>query len=75
MRNLREFAFGHDDLSPLSKGFSDGRNGWGEYWRSYEPFFLVKYDLRCFYCRFYEYNGASIIVLLCAITHHTSHAA
>ncbi|KAJ7824748.1 glycoside hydrolase family 47 protein [Mycena olivaceomarginata] len=25
----KEFAFGHDDLSPVSKGFSDGRNGWG----------------------------------------------
>ncbi|KAG6844318.1 hypothetical protein H0H87_007848 [Tephrocybe sp. NHM501043] len=25
----KKFAFGHDDLSPLSSGFSDGRNGWG----------------------------------------------
>ncbi|KAG5718102.1 hypothetical protein E4T56_gene7619, partial [Termitomyces sp. T112] len=25
----KEFAFGHDDLSPLSQSFSDGRNGWG----------------------------------------------
>ncbi|KAF8889712.1 glycoside hydrolase family 47 protein [Infundibulicybe gibba] len=25
----RKFAFGHDDLSPLSTSFSDGRNGWG----------------------------------------------
>ncbi|KAK0458700.1 glycoside hydrolase family 47 protein [Desarmillaria tabescens] len=25
----KEYAFGHDDLSPVSKGFSDGRNGWG----------------------------------------------
>ncbi|KAJ7158364.1 glycoside hydrolase family 47 protein [Mycena crocata] len=25
----KEFAFGHDDLSPVSHGFSDGRNGWG----------------------------------------------
>ncbi|KAJ6595756.1 seven-hairpin glycosidase [Mycena vulgaris] len=25
----KEFAFGHDDLSPVSKSFSDGRNGWG----------------------------------------------
>ncbi|RDB30027.1 putative mannosyl-oligosaccharide alpha-1,2-mannosidase 1B [Hypsizygus marmoreus] len=25
----KKFAFGHDDLSPLSKGFSDDRNGWG----------------------------------------------
>ncbi|KAG6919820.1 hypothetical protein DXG01_000324 [Tephrocybe rancida] len=25
----KKFAFGHDDLSPLSEGFSDGRNGWG----------------------------------------------
>ncbi|KAK7032614.1 hypothetical protein VNI00_012877 [Paramarasmius palmivorus] len=25
----KKFAFGHDDLLPLSKGFSDGRNGWG----------------------------------------------
>ncbi|KAF8960356.1 glycoside hydrolase family 47 protein [Flammula alnicola] len=24
-----KFAFGHDDLSPLSQSFSDGRNGWG----------------------------------------------
>ncbi|KAF8995585.1 glycoside hydrolase family 47 protein [Cyathus striatus] len=24
-----EFAFGHDDLSPLSQSFSDERNGWG----------------------------------------------
>ncbi|KAF7366880.1 alpha-1,2-Mannosidase [Mycena sanguinolenta] len=25
----KQFAFGHDDLSPVSLGFSDGRNGWG----------------------------------------------
>ncbi|KAJ3510034.1 hypothetical protein NLJ89_g4901 [Agrocybe chaxingu] len=25
----KKFAFGHDDLSPLTQGFSDGRNGWG----------------------------------------------
>ncbi|KAF9568668.1 glycoside hydrolase family 47 protein [Agrocybe pediades] len=25
----QQFAFGHDDLSPLSQSFSDGRNGWG----------------------------------------------
>ncbi|KAJ7100265.1 seven-hairpin glycosidase [Mycena belliarum] len=25
----KKFAFGHDDLSPVSKSFSDGRNGWG----------------------------------------------
>jgi len=25
----KEFAFGHDDLSPVSKNFTDGRNGWG----------------------------------------------
>ncbi|KAK7042566.1 alpha-1,2-mannosidase [Favolaschia claudopus] len=25
----KQFAFGHDDLSPVSRGFSDGRNGWG----------------------------------------------
>ncbi|KAJ7672429.1 glycoside hydrolase family 47 protein [Mycena polygramma] len=25
----KQFAFGHDDLSPVSQGFSDGRNGWG----------------------------------------------
>ncbi|KAJ7033752.1 glycoside hydrolase family 47 protein [Mycena alexandri] len=25
----KQYAFGHDDLSPVSKGFSDGRNGWG----------------------------------------------
>ncbi len=25
----REFAFGHDDLEPVSKSFTDGRNGWG----------------------------------------------
>ncbi|KAF5311118.1 hypothetical protein D9619_007980 [Psilocybe cf. subviscida] len=25
----KEFAFGHDDLSPVSQSFSDGRNGWG----------------------------------------------
>ncbi|KDR80123.1 hypothetical protein GALMADRAFT_223020 [Galerina marginata CBS 339.88] len=25
----KKFAFGHDDLSPLSQSFSDGRNGWG----------------------------------------------
>ncbi|KAJ7512675.1 glycoside hydrolase family 47 protein [Mycena galericulata] len=25
----REFAWGHDDLSPVSESFSDGRNGWG----------------------------------------------
>ncbi|KNZ78343.1 putative mannosyl-oligosaccharide alpha-1,2-mannosidase 1B [Termitomyces sp. J132] len=24
----KKFAFGHDDLSPLSQSFSDGRNGW-----------------------------------------------
>ncbi|KAJ7176363.1 glycoside hydrolase family 47 protein [Mycena crocata] len=25
----RTFAFGHDNLAPVTKGFSDGRNGWG----------------------------------------------
>ena len=25
----REFAFGHDDLEPVTKSFTDGRNGWG----------------------------------------------
>jgi mannosyl-oligosaccharide alpha-1,2-mannosidase len=25
----KEFAFGHDDLSPLTQGFSDPLNGWG----------------------------------------------
>jgi mannosyl-oligosaccharide alpha-1,2-mannosidase len=25
----RTYAFGHDDLTPVSKGFEDGRNGWG----------------------------------------------
>lgn len=25
----KKFAFGHDDLSPVSESFSDGRNGWG----------------------------------------------
>ncbi|KAI0078383.1 glycoside hydrolase family 47 protein [Panus rudis PR-1116 ss-1] len=25
----KEFAFGHDDLTPVSKSFTDGRNGWG----------------------------------------------
>lgn len=25
----REFAWGHDDLTPETKGFFDGRNGWG----------------------------------------------
>ena len=25
----RKFAFGHDDLEPVSKSFNDGRNGWG----------------------------------------------
>lgn len=25
----RKFAFGHDDLDPVSFFFSDGRNGWG----------------------------------------------
>ena len=25
----RTYAFGHDDLTPVSKSFSDGRNGWG----------------------------------------------
>jgi mannosyl-oligosaccharide alpha-1,2-mannosidase len=25
----REYAFGHDSLAPVSKGFLDGRNGWG----------------------------------------------
>ncbi|KAF8586606.1 glycoside hydrolase family 47 protein [Ramaria rubella] len=24
-----EFAFGHDDLLPVTKSFADGRNGWG----------------------------------------------
>ncbi|KAJ7686656.1 glycoside hydrolase family 47 protein [Mycena rosella] len=27
--SYKKFAFGHDDLSPVSEGFSDGRNGWG----------------------------------------------
>lgn len=25
----KEFAFPHDDLTPLTKSFTDGRNGWG----------------------------------------------
>lgn len=25
----RKFAFGHDDLQPVSETFNDGRNGWG----------------------------------------------
>ncbi|PFH48014.1 glycoside hydrolase family 47 protein [Amanita thiersii Skay4041] len=25
----KDFAFGHDDVSPISQTFSDGRNGWG----------------------------------------------
>ncbi|KAJ7064868.1 glycoside hydrolase family 47 protein [Mycena amicta] len=25
----KQFAWGHDDLSPVSKGFSDGRSDWG----------------------------------------------
>ncbi|KAJ7269964.1 glycoside hydrolase family 47 protein [Mycena rebaudengoi] len=25
----KKYAFTHDNLSPVSKGFSDGRNGWG----------------------------------------------
>ncbi|KAF7338211.1 alpha-1,2-Mannosidase [Mycena venus] len=25
----REFAFGHDDLQPVTETFNDGRNGWG----------------------------------------------
>ncbi|KAJ8082828.1 hypothetical protein PM082_008684 [Marasmius tenuissimus] len=25
----RKYAFGHDDLMPVSGGFNDGRNGWG----------------------------------------------
>ncbi len=25
----RKFAFGHDEVTPLSQGFSDPRNGWG----------------------------------------------
>lgn len=25
----RKFAFGHDDLEPISGTFDDGRNGWG----------------------------------------------
>jgi len=25
----KKFAFGHDDLSPTSESFTDGRNGWG----------------------------------------------
>ncbi|EKM58119.1 glycoside hydrolase family 47 protein [Phanerochaete carnosa HHB-10118-sp] len=25
----KQFAFGHDDLEPISKSFTDGRNGWG----------------------------------------------
>ncbi|KAF7360386.1 alpha-1,2-Mannosidase [Mycena venus] len=25
----KKYAFGHDDLSPVSKGFNDQRNGWG----------------------------------------------
>ncbi|KAL0570076.1 hypothetical protein V5O48_011883, partial [Marasmius crinis-equi] len=25
----KKFAFGHDDLMPLTGGFNDGRNGWG----------------------------------------------
>jgi len=25
----KKYAFGHDDLSPVSLKFTDGRNGWG----------------------------------------------
>lgn len=25
----RKYAWGHDDLTPLSKSFLDSRNGWG----------------------------------------------
>lgn len=25
----RQFAFGHDDLAPKTRGFTDPRNGWG----------------------------------------------
>ena len=25
----RKFAFGHDEVTPLSQGYSDPRNGWG----------------------------------------------
>lgn len=25
----RKYAWGHDDLTPVSKSFTDGRNGWG----------------------------------------------
>ena len=25
----REFAYPHDDLTPISETFTDGRNGWG----------------------------------------------
>lgn len=25
----KEIAFPHDDLTPVSKSFTDGRNGWG----------------------------------------------
>lgn len=28
-QGYKQFAFGHDDLSPVSESFSDGRNGWG----------------------------------------------
>ncbi|KAF9010160.1 glycoside hydrolase [Cyathus striatus] len=27
--SYRTYAWGHDDVSPISKGYSDGRNGWG----------------------------------------------
>jgi hypothetical protein len=27
--DTRKYAWGHDDLTPLSKSFYDGRNGWG----------------------------------------------
>lgn len=29
MNGCRKYAWGHDDLTPLSKGYFDGRNGWG----------------------------------------------
>ena len=27
--NCRKYAWGHDDVTPITQSFSDDRNGWG----------------------------------------------
>lgn len=48
----REFAFGHDDLQPVSMTFNDGRNGWGaSIVDGMTTMFIMGLDVRCDFSR------------------------